>query len=166
MRINSAGYLTNAKIIGDKRDEYAGDMEVLTEGYLLTYNILLNDGSQEIWVTKLNNDIHSAPVFSGKKLTITNPDSGDNSACAYALSRFGTGSFLIAGQFGKGSSAKLLVFEIDAEGNPVAGHQMIKGSTGVQAAYDVASGDDEYIIAVGKNSYDVNSMITFLKFKF
>lgn len=166
IRINTAGYVKQTKIIGGMEDEYAGDMEILTEGYLLAYTLLKNDGTQEIWVTKLNNDIYSSPVFPAHKITIINPNSSDNSACVYALSRYKTGSFILAGQSGKGSSAKMLIFEMDASGNLVAGHQMIKGSTGTQVAYDVVSGDDEYIIAVGKNSYDVNSMITFLKFKF
>ena len=77
-----------------------------------------------------------------------------------------TGVGLFPGYKGTGSSSKMLIFELDANGDPVAGHQMIQGSTGVQVAYDVMSGDDEYIIAVGKDNYDVNSMMTFLKFMF
>ena len=52
------------------------------------------------------------------------------------------------------------------DGNIIPGHILIKGSAGVQIAYDVAAGDDGNIIAVGKNSYDANSMITLLKFMF
>jgi hypothetical protein len=167
LKINLAGFVTQAKIIGGTEDEYAGDMEVLSDGYLLTYSVLYNDGSQGIKVTKLNTNIYSTPVLLPKKLSIKNPASpSDTSASVYALSRYKTDSFLLAGQSGKGSSSKMLIFEMDATGNLVAGHQMIKGSTGAQAVYDVASGADDYIIAVGKNSYDVNSMITLLKFKF
>jgi hypothetical protein len=166
MKINSAGYVTQTKIIGTNLDENASDMEVLKNGYLLTYNVLLNDGSQEIHVMKLSTNIYAPNVIDDKKISITNPV--DNSASVYAISRYknNTASFILAGQTGKGSTAKMLILEMDSIGNPVAGHQMIKGSTGLQVAYDVTSGNDEYIIAVGKNSYDVNSMITFLKFKF
>jgi hypothetical protein len=167
IRINSAGYLTQTKIIGGTEDEYAGDMEVLADGYLLAYTVGRDGDDQKIYVTKLKNDIYATAYFKNN-ISITNPNSTDNSAAVYALSKYKTDSFLLAGQSGKstGSSAKMLIFEMDASGNLVEGHQMIKGSTGTQVAYDVVSGDDEYIIAVGKNSYDVNSMITFLKFKF
>jgi len=84
----------------------------------------------------------------------------------FALSKYKTDSFILAGQSGKGTSADMLIFEINSNGNLVEGHQKIEGSTGTQVAYDVVSGDDQYVIAVGKNSYDINSMITFLKFKF
>jgi hypothetical protein len=60
----------------------------------------------------------------------------------------------------------MMVFEMDKDGNPVQGHQVVKGSTGTQVAWDVASGDDGYIIAVGNNRYDINSMMTLLKFRF
>jgi hypothetical protein len=60
----------------------------------------------------------------------------------------------------------MLVFITDASGNPVEGKVKISGSTGLQVANDVASGDDGYIVAVGKNSYDYNTMITLLKFRF
>jgi hypothetical protein len=165
LRINSAGYVTQTKIIGGTEDEYAGDMEVLSDGYLLAYTIGKDGDNQQISVKKLKNDIYATPAFTNT-IAITNPDNNETSAAVFALSKYKTDSYLLAGQSGKGTSAKMLIFEMDASGNLVAGHQMIKGSTGTQVAYDVASGDDEYIIAVGKNSYDVNSMITFLKFKF
>jgi hypothetical protein len=165
LKISSAGSVTQSKIIGTTADEYAGDMEVLSDGYLLIYNVLLNDGSQVIHSIKLNNNIYTAPVFDNK-LSVINPLTNDNSACVYSIAKYKSDSFILAGQSGKGSSCKMMIIEMDAGGNPIAGHQMFKGSTGIQVAYDVTAGDDGYIIAVGKNSYDVNSMITLLKFKF
>ena len=165
MKINSSGYVTQTKILGGTADEYAGDMEVLSDGYLLVYTIGKDGDNQQISVMKLTNNIFAPPLFTNT-ITITNPATNETSAAVYALSKYKTNSYLLAGQSGKGTSAKMLIFEMDGSGNLVSGNQMIKGSTGAQVAYDVASGDDEYIIAVGKNSYDVNSMITFLKFKF
>jgi hypothetical protein len=165
LKINSEGSVTQSKIIGTTADEYAGDMEVLSDGYLMIYNVLLNDGTQEVHGVKLSNNIYSAPVFD-KIISVTNPLTGDKSAWVYSISKYRSDSFILAGQSGKGASGKMMIFEIDASANPVAGHQMFKGSTGLQVAYDVTAGDDGYIIAVGKNSYDVNSMITLLKFKF
>jgi hypothetical protein len=43
---------------------------------------------------------------------------------------------------------------------------MITGSSGIQAAYDVVSDINGYIITVGENSYESNSMISLLKFRF
>jgi hypothetical protein len=167
IKINSSGYVTQTKIVGGTEDEYAGDMEVLSDGYLLAYTVGKYGDNQSVYVKKLKNDIYAAPYFTTSKIKIINPsNTTDSSTCVYALAKYKTDSYLLAGQSGKGTAGKMLIFEMDSTGNLVAGHQMIKGSTGTQVAYDVASGADEYIIAVGKNSYDVNSMITFLKFKF
>ena len=169
IRINSSGFVTQTKIIGGTEDEYAADMEVLSDGYLLAYTVGKDGSDQKVKVTKLKNNIYADPYFTTPDagIKIINPaNTADNSTAVYALSKYKTDSFILAGQSGKGTSAKMLIFEIDAGGNLVEGHQMIKGSTGTQVAYDVASGDDEYIIAVGKNFSDVNSMITFLKFRF
>jgi len=165
VKINSVGYAVESKIIGGLKDEYAADMEVLEDGYFIAGTVIKDNGDGEVFVTKLKNDIYAIPYFSNT-LTITDPGSAGNSAGVYAVTKYGNSSFLLAGYTGKGASTRFLVSEIDAEGNLVEGHQMIKGSKGSEVAYDVDSGDDEYIIAVGKNSYDVNSMITFLKFRF
>jgi hypothetical protein len=165
LKISAAGSVTESKIIGTTADENAADMEVLSDGYLLIYNILANDGSQVIHSLKLNRNIYQAPVFDNI-LSVSNPLTNDNSACVYSIAKYKSDSFILAGQSGKGSSGKMMIFEMDASGNPVPGHQMFKGSTGLQVVYDVTAGDDGYIVAVGKNSYDVNSMITLLKFKF
>jgi hypothetical protein len=164
-KVNSSGRAFQTRIIGTQEDEYAADLEVLSDGYLLAYTVGKEGENQDIYIQKLKSNIYSAPDLP-KKISIINPGSTDNSARVYALSKYKTDSYILAGQSGKSTAAKMLIFEIDAGGNLVTGHQVIKGSTGVQVAYDVASGDDEFIIAVGKNSYDVNSMITFLKFRF
>lgn len=164
IKINPSGYAVQTKLIVTPDDEYAAGLEVLQDGYMLAYTVGAPGGTQQIFLKKMNSDIYAAPVFTNP-ITITNPGSTDNSAAVFAISKYKTDSFLLAGESGK-TSPKLLVFEIDASGNPVAGHQIIRGSTGTQVAYDVESGDDGYIIAVGKNSLDVNSMMTFLKFKF
>jgi hypothetical protein len=59
----------------------------------------------------------------------------------------------------------MLVFAMDANGNFIEGMKKIPEGTGVQVAYDVLS-DGEDIVAVGKNTYENNSMITLLKFRF
>jgi hypothetical protein len=174
VRINDGLSVTDQVIIGGTDDEYAADMEVLPDGYLIAYTVVKDAADQQIYVQKLKNNIHNAS-YPPKPITITDPNTTGTSAGVYAISRYKTDSFLLAGYMGAvlfpgytgaSLSSKMLIFELDANGDPVPGHQMIQGSTGVQVAYDVMSGDDEYIIAVGKDSYDVNSMMTFLKFMF
>jgi hypothetical protein len=82
------------------------------------------------------------------------------------MSRYKTNSYVIAGQAGTGTSAKMLLFVLDANGNQVEGKEKLFGGTGAQVAYDVISDDNDNIIAVGKNSYENNSMISLLKFRF
>ena len=163
--INSSGTVLQSEILGTSADEYAADFEVVRDGYLLTYTIGQDGDAQEIWVKKMQADLFAAPVFTSK-VSVTTPGATDNSNKVYAITRRISGYYLLSGIYGKTTAAKMMVCEIDSTGTLVAGHQIIKGSTGVQYAYDVTAGEDGFIIAVGKNSYDVNSMITFLKFKF
>jgi hypothetical protein len=165
MIVNSSGIALQTKIMGTPEDEYAADFEVLSDGYLLTYTIGNDGENQEVWVKKIKKDLYAAPFYTSE-VKITNPGSTDNSAKVYSISKYGTDSYVLAGISGKTTTAKMMVCEIDGTGNLVTGHQLISGSTGTQFAYDATSGDDGYVIAVGKNSYDVSSMITFLKFKF
>lgn len=134
----------------------AADMEVTDDGYLIAGNAMVN-GSSAGYIWKISGGIlgnaeHHEIVFE-KTFTV-------NALCSYKKN-----SFLIAGQYGLPESGSMLIFETDMLGYPVEGSRKIAGGTGNQVAYDVlADGDD--IIAVGKNSYDNNSMITFLKFRF
>jgi hypothetical protein len=165
IRVNNSGSELGSIIIGGTADEYAGDMEVLPDGYLLAATVGKPGENQEIFVTKLKPDIHATPLFT-KSIPVKSSSNVDLSASVKAMSGYKTDSWILAGNTGSGSSSRLLILEIDKDGNTVPGHQMIKGSTGEQVVCDVVSGADEYIIAVGKNSYDLNSMICFLKFRF
>jgi hypothetical protein len=163
LKVNSSGIALQTKIFGTAADEYAADFEVTPDGYLLAYTVGQDGDAQEIWLKKLKTDLYATPFYT---TMVSVSGATDNSAKAYSISKYGTDSYIISGIAGKTTAARMMVCEIDGNGAPVSDHQFIKGSTGVQYAYDVTSGDDGYIIAVGKNSYDVNSMITFLKFKF
>jgi hypothetical protein len=162
VRLNSAGHATESRIIGGTDDEFAGDLEVLPDGYLISGTIGKEGEEQEIFLTRLKKNIYGSPAPGfPKKISVNGLSSS-----VKATSPYKRGSFIIAGQSGKGSVSDMLLFEIDSDGNQIEGHQLIKGSTGMQIAYDIVSGDDGYIVAVGRNSYDVNSMISFLKFRF
>jgi len=162
LKLNSDGNVSGGvKIIGGAADEYAADVEVLDDGYQIAGTVGKPGETQQIYAARFKQNIFEDPFY-----TKTFPVSGQTSCAVNSVSRYGTDSFVLAGYTGI-SSPRMLVFEIDKDGNEVAGHIMIHGSSGTEeVGYDVISGDDGYIIAVGRNTYDVNSMITFLKFRF
>jgi hypothetical protein len=162
VRLNSAYNAIESRIIGGIEEEKAADLEVLSDGYLVSATTGKDDEEQKIYLTRLTSDIFAPPVAGFPKHIAVN----SLSSAAKATFPLLNGSFIIAGQSGSGNSADMLLFEIDMAGNMVAGHSLIKGSTGNQVAYDVVSEDDGFIVAVGSNSYDANSMISFLKFRF
>ena len=97
---------------------------------------------------------------------MTSANSTSTSFAVRAVSKYSDGSFVLAGQAGSGASAKMLIFVTDSEGNQVPGKEVITTATGTQAAYDVISDDTDNIMAVGKNSFENNSMISFMKLRF
>jgi len=58
------------------------------------------------------------------------------------------------------------VCAIDEEGNLVEGKEKSAETDGTQVFNDVVSDPSGDIIAVGKNTYETNSMITLFKFRF
>jgi hypothetical protein len=149
------------RILGTPVNEYGTDMEIMKDGgYLLVGTAGSNGSEQEGLVIRLKKNIFETPLFSSN-LTLENRSTAIN-----AISQYGSDSYVLAGYSGLSSASKMLVFEMDSDGNIPSGKSMIRGSTGEQLCYDVVSGDDGYVIAVGKNKYDINSLISFLKFKF
>ncbi len=162
LKINSLFQVTNSKIIGKTDDEYAVDLEVTSDGYIIPVTVGADGTNQKGFILKVPQDIYSTPVF-GSYIALTDPTI---SYSLKAISKYKTNSFVLAGQTGTGSLAKMLVIAIDADGNKVAGKEKILVGTGSQAAYDVISDSDGSIIAVGENSYETNSLICLLKFRF
>jgi len=160
LRVNADGSATYPSIIGGVDDEFAADIEVLNDGYLVAGTIGNEDVEQTIYIFKVSNDIYAEPAIV-HKFMIQN-----KSSSVRAISKYKTSSYVMAGQSGTGSSADMLIFITDADGNLIEGKVMVAGSTGAQVANDVISDDDNNIIAVGKNSYENNSMISLLKIRF
>jgi hypothetical protein len=159
LRINTDGSATEPAIIGGTDDEYASDLEVLNDGYLVTGTIGTENVHQSVFISKISQNIYSSPLFIRK---IDQSDSWS----VNAMNRYKTNSFVLAGKVGSGSLSKMLMFVINAEGNLVEGDVLITGSTGIQAAYDIVSDNENYVIAVGENSYKSNTMISLIKFRF
>ena len=165
LKINSVGGAPDTRIFGGVDDEYAADIEVVNDGYMVAGTIGSEGSDQTGYVWKLSNDI-SEPIILKHEISLKTSSGGDLNFSVNAIDRYKTNSFVMAGQAVTGSSTKMLIFVTDADGYPVEGKEMVAGSTGSQAAYDVISDDNDNIIAVGKNSYGNNSMISLLKFKF
>lgn len=158
-RPNIYGFAAQSVIIGTTEDEYAADMEVLDDGWLLVGTIGKETEDQSVYIAKIPRNISKPPVFTRKI-------ERNESWSAKAVSRYRTNSFVLAGKAGTASSSQMLVFIVDPDGNPVPGKEMVTGSSGIQAAYDVVSDSEGNIIAVGKNNIQANTLITLLKFRF
>ncbi|MCX6256047.1 MAG: hypothetical protein NTV31_16470 [Bacteroidia bacterium] len=165
MRINSDGSTTEPRILGGPDDEYAADIEVLSDGYLIAGTVGIEGPDQRGCFWRLSADIYAAPINSDK-LKIETTTTPDGPFSIKAICSYKTSSIVMAGQSGTGTSAKMLIFVTDKDGNQVVEKEIIIGGTGLQVANDVISDDDGNIIAVGKNSYEKNSMISLFKFRF
>ncbi|MBK7627078.1 MAG: hypothetical protein IPJ16_07715 [Bacteroidales bacterium] len=153
------------RIIGSTDDEYATDIEILDDGYLISGMVGADGSDQSVYLLKIPVNIFS-PIVYTKKFKVTTTSSTATSFAVRAINKYGTDSFVMAGQAGTGSSAKMLIFVTDAEGNQVAGKDMITTATGVQIAYDVVTDENNDIVVVGKNSFENNSMISLFKVRF
>jgi hypothetical protein len=164
LKVNSDMSLTEIAIIGGARSEMATDFEVTDDGYLIAGSTGTEGTDQIGYIWKMPQAIFSAPAFE-RELDLN----GSNANVTYsvkALSRYGSTSYVLGGQLGTGLSARNLIFVVDAYGNIVESKIKIIGGTGTQSVNDVISDESGNIIAIGRNSYENNSMITFLKFKF
>jgi len=160
-RVNTDGSTTEFRIIGGVDDEAAADMEVLSNGYIIA-GTKGNEGSvQKGYVWNISSDIYAEPITEHIiDLSITDPSFSIKAICRYK-----TNSLLMAGQIKEAASSRMLIIATDSEGNMIDGKIRIEGGTGNQVAFDVMA-DDEEIVAVGKNSYENNSMISLFKFAF
>jgi len=165
LRVNSDGSTTQPRIVGGTLNETASDFEVLSDGYLIAGTIG-DEGSadQRGYIWKMPRDIYNEPDFMHE--IVIEQFSASALFSINAMCKYKTSSFLLAGQHGTGLSSRMLIFSVDAFGELVEGRIKIVGGTGTQEAFDVISDDSDNIIAVGSNSYENNSMISFLKFRF
>jgi hypothetical protein len=163
-KVNSSFQVTDPKIIGKTDDEYAVDLEVSGDGwYIIPVTVGADGTNQKGFLLKMPQDNNPSPPVFGSYIALSDPTL---SYSLKAISKYKTNSFVLAGQTGTGTLAKMLIIAVDADGNKLEGKEKILVGTGSQAAYDVISDTDGYIIAVGKNSYETNSLICLLKFRF
>ncbi|HEX2976488.1 MAG TPA: hypothetical protein VHO68_11190 [Bacteroidales bacterium] len=160
----------SSRLIEGDGTEMAADFEIVSDGYIIAGNSSMG-GTQaaHIWKVPLS---YLIPGNSGGSKTtedhaIVLEPNEDNPRpfIVNAMCRYKTSSFILAGQYGNASGGDMLIFAVDANGYPDYGRIRKAGGTGSQAAYDVITDGDD-IIATGKNSYENNSMITLMKFRF
>jgi len=165
LKTNIYGEPTQIRVLGGTDDEYASDIEILDDGYLIAGIVGADGTEQSVYLVKVPVNIFGQ-VVDIPKFKVTSTSSTATSFAVRAISRYGTDSFVMAGQAGTGSSAKMLIFVTDANGSQVPGKEIITTATGVQIAYDVISDENDNIVVVGKNSFENNSMISFFKIRF
>jgi len=164
-RVNSDGSTTQPRIVGGTSNEYASDFEVVSDGYLIAGTIGNAGTTQQGYIWKMPLDIYDEP--ENEHIIDIDPSITPRPVYSIkAMCRYKTSTFLLAGQHGTGLSARMLVFSVDAYGSPVEGYKKTTGGTGTQISNDVVSDESDNIITVGSNSYENNSMICFLKFRF
>jgi hypothetical protein len=165
LKTNIYGEPIQIRVLGGADDEYASDIEVLDDGYLIA-GIAGADGTeQSVYLIKVPENIFGQAVYI-PKFKVNSASSTATSFAVRAINKYGTDSFVMAGQAGTGSSAKMLIFVTDANGTQVPGKEMITTATGVQVAYDVITDENNDIVVVGKNSFENNSMISLFKIRF
>jgi hypothetical protein len=165
VRLNSVGNTTQPRIMGGTKNEAASDFEVLNDGYLIAGTVGNAGIDQQGYIWKMPLDIYNNPEYE-HVIDIEPAEATKTPYIIKAMCRYKSNSFLLAGQFDKGLSARQLIFSIDASGAPVEGRKKITKGTGTQITNDVVSDESGNIITVGNNSYESNSMICFLKFRF
>jgi hypothetical protein len=158
-KINAFGAATNPDIIAGTDNEYAADMEVTDDGYLIGGTVKSSASADSIIVEKIAADLSSGPLFKRKFGSTADWNLG-------AISAYKSSSFVLAGTEGSSSQSKMLVFAINADGRLLYDQVKITGSSGVQVSYDVVSDQNDDVIAIGSNTYGSNSLITLLKFRF
>jgi hypothetical protein len=159
LRVNAFGSDIGKQIIGTTAGEYVSDIEPVDDGYLVAGTINRETSNQTIFLTKVPKDISQVPVFTKTM--------GDTKMWSVnAMNRYKNNYYVLAGKKGYGSSSDMLVCAIDEEGNLVEGKEKSAETDGTQVFNDVVSDPSGDIIAVGKNTYETNSMITLFKFRF
>src|SRR4030042_1450093 len=146
LRVNSDGSTTQPRIVGGTSNEAASDFEVLSDGYLIAGTTGNTGTNQQGYIWKMARNIYDPPEYE-HKIEI---DPSSTTFSIRAMSRYKSSSFLLAGQYGTGLSARLLIFSVDAYGTPVEGRIKINGGTGTQVANDVISDESDNIITIGR----------------
>ncbi len=158
IRLNGDASIREAALVGDLSDQYAADIAVLTDGYLLAATVGTEEEDTQIQIIGLSSDIQ-APAKFNRKFDINGQPSAVNTI--YALD----GVYYIGGRVGILSSSDNLILTIDNGGNQL-GDPFISGGSGSQEIFDLVVGDDGYLYAVGKTGYENNTMMCLLKFRF
>ena len=111
VRINDAGNAVESRIIGGPEDEYAGDLEFVSDGYFISGTKGAEGAQQSILLNRLGKNIFSPPAQGfPREITVSGLSSG-----VMATTPTAYGTFILAGRSGTGSSSDMLFLEVDEE---------------------------------------------------
>jgi hypothetical protein len=159
MRVNSVANITRPVILDSKNDEYASDLEVLDDGFLIAGTSGSEAELRKPHFARLPFDIYDT-VYYPEKYTNT------SSWTVNSVTRLTANYLVAAGRQGPSSSSDMLFFVFDEWGNLAEGKVLVHGSSGSQTAFDVLVDEEDFVVGAGVNASENNAMITFLKFRF
>ncbi|MFO7575961.1 MAG: hypothetical protein R6W67_12470 [Bacteroidales bacterium] len=159
IRLNEDGSNRGAAIIGSQNDEYAADIEILPNGYLIAYNIGEDTENNQIGLIRLSANIQEPPAVK-KEFNINGLSSKVNSICKGA-----GGIYYLGGRVGTATSSDMLIAKVDSDAELIAA-PFISGGAGSQEIFDLISGSRGFILAAGKTGYENNTMMCLLRIKY
>jgi hypothetical protein len=148
------------KIFGSESVEVGTDLLLIDGGYLITGNRIATDGTSTGFIIRL-----SSTGYLEQPYTIKLLQSGGSPLEINSITSVGDGVYMVAGSTGTAQSGDMIFMFIDADGNEVISpNKFISGGTGFQSVCDAIFDSNGKVVAIGVNSYETNSLITFLKF--
>ncbi len=159
IRLNEDGSNRGAAIFGSQNDEYAADIEIMPNGYLIAYNVGKDTEYNQIGLIRLSADIQEPPVIK-REFDISGLSSKVNALCPGV-----GGTYYLGGRAGTESSSEMLIVKVDSDAELMEA-PFISGGTGAQEIFDLIRSSTGFIVAVGKTGYENNTMMCLLKFKY
>jgi hypothetical protein len=159
IRLNEDGSNRGASITGSQNDEYAADIVILPNGYLIAYNIGKDTEFNQIGLIRLSANIQEPPVVK-REYSINGLSSKVNSLCQGV-----GGIYYLGGRVGTATSSDMLVAKVDSDAELI-GAPFVSGGAGSQEIFDLIPDNRGFILAAGKTRYENNSMMCLLKIKY
>jgi hypothetical protein len=159
IRLNDDASNRGAAIIGSQSDEYAADIEIMPNGYLVAYTIGKDNENNQIGLIRLSANIQEPPVVK-KEYIINGLSSKVNALCQGA-----GGIYYLGGRVGSATSSDILRAKVDSDAE-LTGVPFVSGGAGSQEIFDLIYGSNGFILAAGKTGYENNSMMCLLKIKY
>ncbi len=157
---NNVGNKINAKIFGGASNDAAYEVEVLSDGYLITGETESNgSGSSDFYLLKVEAQSQNLNIIFEKYFGGTGIDR------ANCITTTSSGDYLIGGStdsYGEGAFDAFLI-KVNGSGNEI--YTKTYGGSGDENINDIIGLSDTKIIMLGTNTVGGNQMITLTKAK-